>query len=96
MEGEKKGPERLKKALHGLKRAGGTGAAVGSYVHLGLTLAASTLLFFYGGYRIDRWLGTLPVFALVGTFVGAAGGFLYLYREVTAGERKKRSARRDA
>jgi F0F1-type ATP synthase assembly protein I len=88
MDGEHGPLDRLKKGLGGLKRAQKTEAAVGHYVHLGLTLAVSTLLFFYAGYKLDRWIGTLPIFTLLGTFLGAFGGFMYVYRELTAGERK--------
>jgi len=88
MNGEKNPAGRLRKGIGALKKAQRTEATVFRYTHLGLTLAVSTLLFFYGGYRLDRWIGTLPIFSLVGTFAGGIGGFLYLYREVTAGERK--------
>lgn len=90
MEGEKGKAGRLKRAIASLKGAQKTEAAVGRYIHLGVTLAASTLLFWYAGSRLDRWMGTLPIFSLLGTFIGAFGGFLYLYRELTAGERKKK------
>lgn len=90
MDGDKVPAGRLKKGLDSLKRAQKSEAAVGRYVHLGVTLAASTLLFFYAGYKLDRWIGTLPIFALLGTFVGASGGFVYLYRELTAGERREK------
>jgi len=88
MEGEKGPAGRFRRGLGTLKRAQRTEVAAWRYVHLGLTLAASTLLFLYAGYRLDQWVGTLPIFTLVGTFLGGLGGFLYLYREVTAGERK--------
>lgn len=87
MDGEKGPVKRLARRLDSLKRASKRETAVGRYTHLGMTLALSTLLFFYGGYRLDRWIGTLPIFALIGTFLGAFGGFLYLYRALTAGER---------
>ncbi len=82
--------ERWKRGLQSLKGFQKTDAAAGRYIHLGLTFAASTLLFLYLGYRLDRWIGTLPIFTLAGTFLGGVGGFLYLYRELTAGERKRK------
>ena len=88
---EEKGPgNRWKRGLHSLKGFQKTEAAAGRYIHLGLTFAASTLLFLYLGYRLDRWIGTLPIFTLAGTFLGGIGGFLYLYLELTAGERKRK------
>ncbi|MBN1827182.1 MAG: AtpZ/AtpI family protein [Candidatus Eisenbacteria bacterium] len=81
---------KLRKGLSALKGAQRTEAAAGRYMHLGATLAASTLLFLYGGYRLDGWIGTLPLFTLIGTFVGGFGGFVYLYRELTAGERRRK------
>jgi len=89
MNREKRRPGRLFRGLGALKRAQKKEAAVGRYVHLGLTLGISAVLFFYMGYRLDQWLGTLPWLAVTGTFVGALGGFLYVYRELTAAERRK-------
>ncbi len=90
MDGDKGPVRRLVKGFDSLKRASKRETAVGRYTHLGMTLALSTLLFFYGGYRLDRWIGTLPIFALIGTFLGAFGGFLYLYRVLTADERREK------
>lgn len=85
------GRSRLRKGIDALKGAQRSEAAVGRYMHLGTTLAASTLLFLYIGYRLDGRFNTLPLFTLIGTFVGGFGGFLYLYRELTAGERKEKT-----
>ena len=90
MEGKKGPAGRLRRGLGVLKRVHKTEASAWRYAHLGVTLAASTLLFLYAGYRLDQWIGTLPIFTLIGTFLGGFGGFLYLYREVTAGERKRK------
>ncbi len=57
---------------------------IGRYSGYGLTWALSVLLFLWIGYWLDGRLGTLPLLTLVGAFVGAAGGFLRLYRGVTA------------
>ena len=56
---------------------------VGRYTGYGLTWALSVLLFLWIGYRLDGWLGTLPLFTIVGAFVGGAGGFLHLYKGLT-------------
>jgi ATP synthase protein I len=63
---------------------------LGRYTGLGLTWALSVLFFLLIGYWLDRRLGTLPWFTLVGAFIGAAGGFLSLYKSVTAASRSER------
>ena len=56
---------------------------------VGLTWALSTALFLYLGLLVDGWLGTEPVFTLIGAFVGAAAGFYYLYTALMQGSSKK-------
>lgn len=90
MDEDKNSVQRLKK---GLKRFQ-TGASeaeqgYGRYLHLGFTFALAALLFCYAGYRLDKWLGTLPIFTLLGTFLGGIGGFFYIYKELTARDRRK-------
>jgi F0F1-type ATP synthase assembly protein I len=53
------------------------------FTHLGLTMAVSILLGFFGGNWADGKLGTSPLFVLIGAFGGAIGGFIYLIRQVT-------------
>jgi F0F1-type ATP synthase assembly protein I len=60
---------------------------IARYLGLGLTWALSTALFLYLGSLVDGWLGSTPVFTLIGAFVGAAAGFYHLYREATAATR---------
>jgi hypothetical protein len=43
---------------------------------IGLEMALPAL----GGYGLDRWLGTLPVFLVVGLLVGFAVGMTHLMR----------------
>ena len=64
---------------------------LGRYTGLGLTWALSVLFFLLIGYWIDRRLGTLPWFTMIGAFVGAAGGFLSLYKALTAASRAERA-----
>ena len=59
------------------------------YVGLGLTFALAVLLFFVLGYKLDKYLGTLPIFSVVGAFLGGIGGFLHLYRAVVRDSDKK-------
>ena len=89
MRAKKGKPSPWKRGLGVLKRAPKTEAAVGRYVHLGLTLGVSAVLFFYVGYQLDQRLGSLPWLTVLGTFLGAFGGFLYIYRELTAAERRE-------
>lgn len=43
-----------------------------------LTLAVLTL----AGWFVDRLLGTLPLFLLIGVAVGFAGGLYYMYQSL--------------
>jgi len=56
---------------------------LGRYIGLGMAWAASTFLFLYLGTWLDKWLGTEPALTLLGAFAGAAGGFYYMYRQLT-------------
>lgn len=66
---------------------------VTAYTHLGLTLAASVLICFFLGYWLDGKLGTEPLLAIIGAFVGAAGGFINLVK--TMNNIQKRSEREE-
>ena len=50
---------------------------------LGLTLAASLVLFTYLGYLLDQWLATSPAFLLTGSLIGLFGGMLHVVRRAT-------------
>ena len=65
-----------------------------SLMHLGLTYAASVILYGLGGWWLDGRLGTLPLFTLLGVLLGAFAGFLWISREVQRAEAAER--RRDA
>ena len=60
---------------------------VGTYLGLGIGLAATTLLFMALGVLLDRRAGTAPLFTVLGAFVGGALGFYNLYRQARAAER---------
>jgi len=64
-------------------------AAASKYLGIGLTMAAATGLFVYVGIRADRWLGTDPWLTLVGAFVGASGGFYYMYYHLVIEPRER-------
>ena len=57
-------------------------AATGQYLGYGLTWALSTLLFLWGGWQLDEWVGTVPLFTILGAFLGAGAGFYSLYYHV--------------
>jgi F0F1-type ATP synthase assembly protein I len=57
-------------------------ATVAPFMGYGVTLAMATALFFFVGWRVDRWLGSTPIFSIVGALTGAAGGFYYIVRQV--------------
>lgn len=53
-----------------------------AYVGVGLQMVGAILLFMFGGWLLDGWLGLRPLLTILGAFVGAAAGFYALYREV--------------
>src|SRR2546427_2890113 len=61
-----------------------------SYVALGFAFAFAILAFGALGWLLDGWLGTRPLFALVGAGLGGFGGFMSIYYRV-----KKDTERRD-
>jgi len=54
----------------------------GQYLDLGLQLASGFALGFFGGWWLDGKLHTKPIFSLLGLLLGAAAGFLNVYRSV--------------
>ncbi|HEX6643483.1 MAG TPA: AtpZ/AtpI family protein [Gemmatimonadales bacterium] len=61
------------------------------YVSLGLTFAGGIILFMGLGYLLDRWIGTLPWFTLVGTILGAVLSFVSVYRRLLADEARHKA-----
>ena len=55
---------------------------LGRYAGLGLQFAASVGLLAFGGYWLDGRLGTLPLFLLIGAFLGFAGSTVAIVRAV--------------
>jgi len=60
----------------------------------GIQLAAALIGGLYGGQWLDRRFGTAPVFLYVGVAIGAIGGFIALYRQLTRAEREEEEARK--
>jgi F0F1-type ATP synthase assembly protein I len=50
----------------------------------------STGLFLVGGWAVDRWLGTMPLFLIAGAFIGAGAGFYSLYYHVVIEPRRRK------
>jgi len=54
--------------------------ALGSLATVGTTLVVATALATVGGYFLDDWLGTKPVFTLIGLGLGIVTGFRDFFR----------------
>lgn len=48
----------------------------------GITMIAAVFLGLYGGWWVDRRLGTFPAFMLLGVFLGIGVGFYNLWKEL--------------
>ncbi len=51
--------------------------------HGGLEMAVSPLLFGFGGWFLDGWLDTRPVFTVIGAVVGLVGSVANQYFQYT-------------
>ena len=69
---------------------------VGRFTGFGLAWALSVLFFLLIGYWLDGRLGTLPWLTILGAFIGAAGGFVSLYRGITAAAADEEKRRKDS
>jgi F0F1-type ATP synthase assembly protein I len=47
------------------------------------------VLFCFLGYYLDNWLGSLPLFTILGTFLGAGAAMYSIYRRVFPEKDKK-------
>lgn len=56
--------------------------SVGQHAGWGLTIAVAIGLFLWLGFEADKRLGTLPVFTILGAFVGAGAGFYSMFRRL--------------
>jgi F0F1-type ATP synthase assembly protein I len=52
------------------------------YFGMALTFVVAILLFGAGGWYLDGRLGTRPLLAIVGAFVGGFAGFMRIYYRV--------------
>ncbi len=55
------------------------GGSYARYLYVGFTLILILSVFTVLGFFVDKLLGTLPLFLLVGLVIGFAGGLYYLY-----------------
>lgn len=60
----------------------GAMAEMAQYAGHGITLALATAAFALLGRWVDARLSTAPLFVLLGSFLGLAGGFYRMYREL--------------
>lgn len=67
--------------------AGGDGALrqMGRYGGHGLTMGLATALFAWLGHLLDGWIGSGPLFVVLGGAVGFGGGFYAMYRDLVPG-----------
>jgi len=68
---------------------------LGTLSGVGLTLVISTVLGLWGGYVLDRWLGSAPWLTLVGLLLGIVSGFVNLFRAAGMFGREEGEAERD-
>ena len=52
------------------------------YFGMSLNFAIAILLFGAGGWFLDKWVHTRPLFTIVGAFVGGFAGFMSIYYRV--------------
>lgn len=55
---------------------------MGRYGGHGLTIGLATALFSWLGNLLDGWIGTGPLFVILGATIGFAGGFYAMYRDL--------------
>ncbi len=63
-------------------------AGAATYSHLGLTLALLVLAGFFLGYWLDGMIGTRPLIAIVGAFLGGTTGFINLVKTLNRLQRE--------
>lgn len=69
-------------------------AEVSQHLGYGLSWALSTAAFLLAGWWLDGRLGTVPLFTILGAFVGAGAGFYNVYRKLIV-EPREREAKKE-
>ena len=67
--------------------------ALGGLATVGITLVVATGGATIGGYFLDGWLGTKPLFTLIGLGVGISAGFREFFRAIKRAENEERDGR---
>ena len=70
-----------------LGRRQNAGTALGEgyrYLGIGMQFAGGIVFFSLGGVALDRWLGLMPLFTIVGTLVGGTLSFINVYIKLQA------------
>ena len=63
------------------------------YSYLGTQLFVSVGLLTYGGLCLDREVGTVPLFTLIGLVLGFSAGFYSVYKTLFPPNARKRTGR---
>ena len=64
--------------------------SLGGLATVGITFVVASAGATIGGYYLDRWLGTSPIFTLIGLGVGIAAGFREFFRMIKEAEKEER------
>ena len=67
--------------------------SLGGLATVGITFVVASAGATIGGYYLDRWLGTSPVFTLIGLGVGIAAGFREFFRMIKEANEEERDER---
>ena len=67
--------------------------ALGGLATVGITLVVATAGATIGGYFLDKWLGTKPLFTLIGLAVGIATGAREFWRTMKRWEKEGHDGR---
>ena len=67
--------------------------ALGGLATVGITLVVAIAGATIGGYFLDRWLGTNPLFTLIGLGVGIATGVREFFRTMKRWQSEERDGR---
>lgn len=77
--------QAAQKADRTTRQRGAAGSGLGFGLRIATELLVALLMGAGVGLLLDRWLGTSPLFLIVLFFMGAAAGFLNVYR-VSSGQ----------